>query len=195
MSRSKTKPYPQKHESDCGPASLKTAFAILGRRISYDTLNAACGVTKNGTPVKKLIKVANQFGAHVLTVEWATLRHIQSALKSAPQKPRVIIVDYLYSDQTPVEETGHYAVVSAYSARNGRIQLLDSYSETKKTYSWKEFLDQWYDYDYKRIKISKRGSKFRLSRKWHNRLMLVLSLDKKYLPKFSTPLTKFYPAK
>ena len=192
MSRSKAKPYPQPDENSCGPASLKTALEILGIRKSFSTLSRLCGVTKQGTSVKKLIRVANRLGVSVLAVEWATLRHLQSALKSISSQPRAVIVDYLYLDKQPYEETGHYAVVATYSARNGRILIFDSYSETKKSYSWHDFLDRWYDYDYRRIKTSRR--RYTRSRKWHNRLLLVLARNPDHLPRFTIRTAKLYPA-
>jgi len=194
MSRSKTKPFPQPDEYSCGPASLKTALEILGTHRSFSSISRLCRVTKNGTPVKKLITVANKLGVAVLAVEWATLRHLQSALKPQASQPRAVIVDYLYHDTEPVENTGHYAAVASYSARNSRIYLLDSHSQTRKSYAWKNFLDRWYDYDYKRTKTSK-PQKYRISRKWYNRLMLVLARDPRHLPRFRTPTAKlFLPA-
>lgn len=196
MGRTKAKTYSQPDDSTCGPASLKTALEILGQpRLSLTALTKLCKTSKNGTSVSNLINAANQLGLTVLAVQWATLRHLQASLKHNPNAPRAVIVDYLYDltpENQPVEESGHYAAVASFSARNSRLILFDSASGGKKSYSWKEFLDRWYDYDYRRIKTSKKS--YRRSKKWHNRLMLVLVKNPKFLPKFNNPYTRLHPA-
>ncbi len=192
MSRSKTKTFTQPDEEACGPAALKTALRILGDSRSYEELYSLCKTNKNGTSVTNLIRAANKLGISVLSVQWATLTHIQNAIKFRPGQPRAVIVDYLYKDTEPPEETGHYAVVAKYSARNSRIVLFDSYSGKKKSYLWTDFLDRWYDYDYKRIKNKTAIRRYKLYRRWHNRLMLVLAKDPKHLPRYRIPTTKHY---
>jgi ABC-type bacteriocin/lantibiotic exporter with double-glycine peptidase domain len=192
MSRKKTKSFTQPDKEACGPASLKNALKLLGMRKSYDELYDLCKTTKNGTSVENLIKAACRLGLSVMSLEWATLTHIQNALKSAPGQPRAVIVDYLYMDEEPMEETGHYAVVASYSARSSRIILFDSFSGTKKSYLWTDFLDQWYDYDYKRIKAKHSIRRYTLYKRWHNRLMLVVAKSPKHLPKFRSVSKKLY---
>ena len=197
MGRTKAKTYSQPDDHTCGPASLKTALEILGKQhYSLTTLIKLCKTTKNGTSVNYLIPAANQLGLSVLAVQWSTLRHLQSALKHNSGSPRAVIVDYLYDlkpNQTPVEDSGHYAAVASFSARNSRLILFDSASGGKKSYSWKKFLNRWFDYDYRRTwYLRKKG--YRLSKKWHNRLMLVLARQTKHLPRFRNPYTRVYPA-
>lgn len=192
MGRKKTKPITQIDEVSCGPASLKIALKILGVNLGYEYLYSLCKTNKNGTSVARMIQAANKLGLSVMTMEWATLTHLQSALKSKPGKPRIVIVDYLYSDTEPPEETGHYAVVAGYSARNSRIIIFDSISGTKKSYLWTDFLDTWYDYDYKRVKAEHSIRRYQLYKKWHNRLMFVMSFNPKYLPKFRNSLTQLF---
>ena len=188
MGRNKAKTYSQPDETTCGPAALKTALEILGIRKSLPGLVKLCGTNKNGTSVKKLIRAANQLDLAVLTVEWATLRHLHAALRHNSQKPLAVIVDYLYDldrDYSPDEESGHYATVASFSGRQGKIVLFDSSSGGRKSYLWSEFLDRWYDYDYRRIKN-------RRSKKWHNRLMLILARDASHLPRVTTSTAKLH---
>ena len=193
MGRTKARTYFQPDENTCGPASLKTALEILGVRKSFKSLVELCGTNRNGTPVHRLIKAANQLGLSALCVEWATLRHIQSTLRYSPG-PRAAIVDYLYDHNGNCyeEESGHYAAIASYSSRSSRIVLFDSSTGGKKSYLWQEFMDRWYDYDFKRTKTSLPARKFRLSKKWNNRLLLVLARDPDHLPKFKTSTARFY---
>jgi ABC-type bacteriocin/lantibiotic exporter with double-glycine peptidase domain len=190
MSRSKTKPLVQTDEDSCGPAALKVALQIIGIRISYRKLVEYCHTNTRGTTLPNLIKAANKAGATVLTVEWATLRHLQSVLKTPPQRPLSAIVDYFYDGQ--YEDTGHYAAVAAYSSRLSKIIIFDSYTGRKKSYLWTEFLDRWYGFDHKRKKIPHRSNRFKLSKKWHNRLLLILAKDKSYLPEFTISTAKTF---
>jgi ABC-type bacteriocin/lantibiotic exporter with double-glycine peptidase domain len=195
MSRSKAKPHSQPDEHSCGPAALKTALEILGVRKSHSQLANLCKTNTHGTTLPNLIKAANKCGISVLSVEWATLRHLQSVLKNTPLRPLAVIVDYLYDiDDEHSEDTGHYATVASFSSRLSKIVIFDSYTGKKKSYLWTDFLDRWYGFDKKRRKISHRRNKFKLSRKWHNRLLLILAKDQGHLPKFTTPTAKLFPA-
>lgn len=200
MGRSKAKVTIQPDDFTCGPASLKVALEILGIRKSLPTLTTLCATNpRYGTSVNNLIKGINRLGLPVLAVEWANLRHLQSALKYTPQKPRAVIVDYLYdlkANAEPHEESGHYSTVASYSARDSRIILFDpSNHGRKKSFKWTEFLDRWYDFDFKRRKIKKRGTKFKLVKSWSNRLLLVISKDPSHLPKFTAKTSRlFLPA-
>ena len=194
MGRSKAKPQSQPDDSSCGPAALKTALEIIGIRKSLKTLTKLCRTNSKGTTLPNLIQAANKSGANVLTVEWATLRHLQSVLKPNPTQPLSAMVDYFYwkDGDEPDEDTGHYATVASYSARLSKIVVFDSYTGKKKSYLWTDFLDRWYGFDKKRRRISDRGKKFRLSKKWHNRLLLILAREPEFLPTFTTPSTKLF---
>ena len=195
MSRKKTRPFTQPDIEACGPAALKTALKLFGMRRSYDGLYDLCKTTKNGTSVENLIKAANRLGFYVLSIEWATLTHIQNSPKAPSGHTRAVIVDYLYRDEDPHEETGHYAVVAGYSARSSRIITFDSYTGTKKSYLWTDFLDSWYDYDYKRIKARHSIRRYTLYKRWHNRLMLVLAKKPEFLPRFRSASKKYFTPK
>lgn len=193
MSRSKAKTHPQPDNFTCGPASLKTALDILGRRVPLEELVSLCNTTRNGTSVKNLIKAINKLGYPVLAVEWSTLRHLQSSLKALPDQPKAVIVNYQEVDAgDEVDESGHYAVVASYSARNSRIILFDSALGGKKSYRWTDFIDLWYDFDYRRIRKNYPHRKFRLARHYYNRLMLVISKEEKHLPRFRTSTAKIF---
>ena len=190
MGRSKAKTYLQPDDNTCGPASLKTALEILGIRKSLGELIKLCRTTRNGTSPAKLIRAANRLGISVLAVEKTTLTHLQNALKYKSLKPRAVIVDYLYdlkADLSPHEESGHYAAVASYSASNRRIILFDSSTGTKKSYDWKDFMNRWCDFEFK-----KHGDK--LIKSWNNRLMFVLAKDPKHLPKFKISTAKLFLA-
>jgi predicted double-glycine peptidase len=193
MSRSKAKTHPQPDGYTCGPASLKTALDILGKRVPLDELITICKTGRNGTSVKNLIRAINQLGYPVMAIEWATLRHLQSSLKSLPNEPRAIIVNYQEIEEADEkDESGHYATVASFSSRDSRIVLFDSYLGGKKSYRWTDFIDIWYDYDYRRIKKSHSPKHFQLARKYYNRLMLIITLDPSHLPTFTTSTAKVF---
>ncbi len=193
MGRSHITPIKQPDDTTCGPSALKLALEIFGKHKSISTLIELCKTNRNGTSTKHLIAAINALGFSVLAVEYATLTHLQSALRYPPNQPRAILVSYLYDldeRQEPHPDSGHWAVVSAYSARNSRIVLLDSASGKKKSYAWKEFRDRWMDFDLKRKKIKKGRKEFKLVRRWQEQLLLVIAKDPRYLPKFKIQTAK-----
>ena len=196
MGRSKAKTYLQPDDNTCGPASLKTALEILGIKKSLKELIRLCRTSRNGTTPARLINAANKLGVSVLAVEWTTLTHLQNALKHQASKPRAVIVDYLYdlkTDFSPHEESGHYTAVAKYSASQRRLPVFDSASGSKKSYDWQDFLDRWYDFEFKRRKTKiGRTKTFKLVKSWNNRLMLVLARDPKFLPKFKISTAKLF---
>lgn len=197
MGRTHITPFQQPDDTTCGPSALKSALAILGKRRSLASLIELCKTNRNGTSTKNMIAAITKMGFPVLVVEYATLHHLQGALKYSPNVPRAVLVSYLYDldeKEDPHPDSGHWAVVTSYSARNSRIVLLDSASGKKKSYPWKEFRDRWMDYDLKRRKLSKRGRKFRLVRRWQEQLMMVIAKDEKNLPKFTIQTAKLFPS-
>lgn len=193
MGRSKAKTYLQPDDNTCGPTSLKTALEILGQRQSLNHLINLCKPTRNGTYYGRVIAAANRLGLSVLAIEWANLKHIQSALKYKPGQPRAVIVNYLYDlkeNGELDEDSGHFATVSSYSASRGRIVLFDPATGRKKSYPWLEFLKRWYEFDYKRRRHGKRS--FRLVKKWSTQVMLILARDPKHLPKFKISTAKLF---
>ncbi len=195
MGRSHITPILQPDDTTCGPSALKLALEILGKHKSLSSLIELCQTNRNGTSTKNLIHAINKLGLSVLAVEYATLTHLQSALKYSPNQPRAILVSYLYDldeKEEPHPDSGHWAVVSAYSARNSRIMLLDSASGRKKSYAWKEFRDRWMDFDLKRKKIKKGRKPFKLVRRWQEQLLLVIAKDVVALPKFKIQTAKLF---
>jgi ABC-type bacteriocin/lantibiotic exporter with double-glycine peptidase domain len=197
MGRSHVSPIIQHNDVACGPASLKHALAVFGKRKSLTYLNDLCKTSRNGTSTKRMIQAASKLGFSVMSLENATLRHVIGALRYPRNQPRAVLVSYLYS--TPEEdedwkESGHWATVSSYSASNGRIILFDSYSGKKKSYSWKIFKDIWKDYDYKRTHTGKKKRQYKLIRKWQYRPMLVITKSPKNLPAFRQSGAKIYSA-
>lgn len=195
MGRSHITPIQQPDDTTCGPAAFKLALTILGKRRSLSSLIVLCKTTRNGTSTKSMITAVNKLGFPALVVEYATLHHLQSALKYTPNAPRAVLVSYLYDldeKYNPHPESGHWAVVSSYSARNSRIVLLDSASGKKKSYPWKEFRDRWMDYDLKRRKIKKGKKEFKLVRRWQEQLMMVIAKEEKNLPKFKIATAKLF---
>jgi ABC-type bacteriocin/lantibiotic exporter with double-glycine peptidase domain len=195
MGRSHIKPIQQPDDTTCGPASLKHAVNILGMRVSIERLIRLCKTGRNGTSTKHMIEAANKLGLSVLIVEYATLRHLMSALKYRPNEPRATIVSYLYDldeKEEPQEESGHWAVVASYLTSKSRIILLDSASGKRKSYAWDDFRARWFDYDYKRRKLKKDGKEFRLIHKWQPQLMMVVAKDPASLPYFRTQSARVY---
>ncbi|OGG28095.1 hypothetical protein A3A64_01285 [Candidatus Gottesmanbacteria bacterium RIFCSPLOWO2_01_FULL_48_11] len=198
MGRSHVSPIQQPNNTTCGPAALKLALEIFGKRSSLTTLIKLCKTTRNGTATKNMIAAANKLGLSVLAVEYATLHHLQSSLRYAPSQPRAALVSYLYDTDKkdrPHPESGHWAVVSSYSARKSRIILLDSSTAKKKSYQWEAFRKRWMDYDLKRQRVGKRGNKFKLVRHWQQQLLVVIARDAADLPKFNISTAKLFPAK
>lgn len=185
----------QPDDVTCGPASLKLAMKVLGKRKSLTTLIDLCKTTRNGTSTKNMIRAINRLGLPVLAVEYASLHHLQSALRYPQNRIRAVLVSYLYDldeKENPHPESGHWAVVSSYMASKSRIVLLDSASARKKSYRWDEFRARWFDYDLKRKKIKKNGHKFRLIKKWQQQLMMVIAREPAHLPKFRIDTAKLF---
>ena len=160
-----------------------------------EDLMTICGTNRNGTSTKNMIRAINKLGLSALVVEYATLHHLQSALKYPASEPRAAIVSYLYDlneKADPHPESGHWATVAAYSSAKSRIVLLDSATRRKKSYRWSDFRNRWVDYDLKRRKVSKRGRKFRLVRNWQNQLLIVISTESSRLPKFQIETAKLF---
>lgn len=195
MGRSHIKPIQQPDDTTCGPASLKHAVSILGMRASMNRLTKLCKTSRNGTSTKHMIEAANKLGLSVLIVEYATLHHLQSALKYRPRELRATMVSYLYDlddKYEPQPESGHWAVVASYLSSKSRIVLLDSATGKRKSYNWSEFRDRWWDYDFKRKRVKKNKPKFRLVRKWQPQLMMVVARDPESLPYFRTQTARVY---
>lgn len=143
-----------------------------------------------------MIRAINKLGFSVLVVEYATLHHLQSALKYKPNQVRAVLVSYLYDldeKQHPHPDSGHWATVSSYRPSMSRIVLLDSASAQKKSYEWSDFRQRWIDFDLKRRTINgKRKQHFQLVKKWQNQLLMVMAADAKHLPKFTIATSKLF---
>ena len=195
MGRTHISPIRQPDDTTCGPAALKLALAVIGIRKSLASLIKLSKTNRNGTSTKHMVEAVNKLGLPVLVVEYATLHHLQGALKYPPNQPRAILVSYLYDldkKDRPHPESGHWAVVSSYSASRSRIVLLDSATNKKKSYHWQRFRERWMDYDLKRKKLHARGKKFRLVRRWQQQLMMVIARDIDNLPKYKISTAKVF---
>jgi len=198
MGRTRVSPIKQPDETTCGPAAIKIALRILGVKKSLNELIKLCRTNRNGTSTKNMIRALTTLGYYVKVVEYATLHHLQSALKRKPTNARAILVSYLYrlyENGKPKPTSGHWAVVSAYSIVKERIYVLDSYSGRKKSYPWKEFRIRWMDYDLKRRHETKnnRGKHtFRLIRKWQKQMIMVVAKSGKDLPNYRNSTQKVY---
>lgn len=195
MGRSHLSPIQQPDNLTCGPASLKLALEILGKRKSLSSLIELCKTNGHGTSTKNMVRAVNKLGLPTLVVQYATLHHLQSALKYHVNQPRAVLVSYLYDldhKDEPHPESGHWAVVSSFSARRSRIILLDSASGKKKSYDWQTFRNRWMDYDLKRKRVRKNSEKFQLIRKWQQQLMMVIARDEANLPKFKISTARLF---
>ena len=180
-------PIQQPDDTTCGPAALKLALASLGKRKSLESLIKLCKTNRNGTSTRKMIEAVNKLAFSVLVVEYATLHHLQSALRYSTNQLRAVLVSYLYDldhKSKPHPESGHWAMVGSYLASKSRIVLLDSTTGKKKSYNWTDFRARWMDYDYKRKKVSQRGRRFKLVRRWQSQLMMIIARNEASLPKF-----------
>jgi len=195
MGRSHVSPIHQPDDTTCGPAALKLAFEILGKHKSLNSLIDLCKTNKNGTSTKNMVAAINRLGYSVEVVQYATLHHLQSALRYPPNNVRAVLVSYLYDlddKDRPHPDSGHWAVVSSYSASKSRIVILDSSTGKKKSYAWNDFRNRWMDYDLERQKIKKRGRKFRLIHRWQQQLLLVVTKTEDNLPWFKTDTSKVF---
>jgi len=195
MGRAHATPIQQPDATTCGPAALKIALEILGKRKSLKYLMELCKTTRNGTSTKNMIAAVNKLGFSVLLVEYATLHHLQSVLRYSPNQIRAVLVSYLYEKDEkdrPHPDSGHWAVVSSFLPSKSRIVLFDSASGQKKSYDWADFRARWMDYDLKRKRIGKRGRHFQLIRKWQQQLIMVIARDQENLPKFSISTAKVF---
>lgn len=195
MGRSHVTPLQQPDDTTCGPTALKHALSMFGKRKSLDHLMELCGTNSNGTSTKNMIRAATKLGFSVLAVEYATLHHLQSALKYKPKELRAVLVTYLYDldeKENLQPESGHWAAVSSYMASKSRIVLLDSSSGKKKSYDWSDFRTRWIDYDLKKQKVSKGKKQFRFIKKWQQQLLLVMAKDPSHLPKFRMSTSKLF---
>jgi len=195
MGRSHAKAIQQPDDHTCGPAALKVALSILSVKKSLTGLIELCKTNRNGTTTKNLIHAINSLGFSVLAVEYATLKHLQSALKYPSNDVRAVMVSYLYDlneKEEPHPDSGHWAVVSSFAASKNRIILFDTSIAKRKSYAWQDFRDRWFDYDFKRKRTSKRGTHFKLVRHWQPQLMLVISKNSESLPKFNISSSKVF---
>ncbi len=192
MGRSHVIPIQQPNEITCGPSSLKIALQILGKRKSLASLMTLCKTNRNGTTTKNLITAINKLGFCVLVVEYATLRHVQSALRYSPNHLRAVLVSYLYDldkKDRPHPESGHWAVVSSYHNHNSRIVLLDSASGQKKSYAWQNFRNRWIGYDLKR---KRRKRTFQLVKRWQQQQLVIIAKDPSDLPKYKIATSRLF---
>lgn len=195
MGRTRIKAIKQPDEHSCAPTSLKHALTILGKRMSLKKLIALCNTSRNGTTDKHFIGAIKKLGLCALTVEGANLKHILSALKGSRTAPCVALVNYLCQNSgndAPDRESGHWAVVSSYCARDGKIQLLDSNTGKRIRYCWTGFRSRWMDYEYKKRKISKRSHRYKLIKRWQKQLLVVVARATDHLPRFTIASARLY---
>lgn len=195
MGRSKVRPIKQPDEHTCAPASLRHAMSILGKRASISALVSLCKTSRNGTSDKNFLHAIRILGLSAVTLERATLKHVQCALSKARATPRVALVNYLSeNDETHAidRESGHWAVVSAFSASRGKIQLLDSFTGKRVWYPWTEFRKRWMDYEYKKRKLTKRSRKYKLIKHWQKQLLVIVAGASEHLPNFTISTARVY---
>lgn len=190
MGRSHIKPIAQPDETSCGPAALKHALSVFNSPKSLQVLTKITKTNRNGTTTKNMLKAITTLGYSVLLVEYATLKHVQSALKYKANQPRAVLVSYLYSEGP---DSGHWAMVSSFLSSKRRIVLLDSYSGKKKSYDWPDFRLRWKDYDLKRRKANENDERlFTLVRRWQPQLLMIIARKADDLPKFKITSSKLF---
>ncbi len=195
MVRSKLTPIFQPNDFTCGPASVKIAAKILGRKISFKTASLLCRTDHTGTSTDNLIQALRNLGFYALYLEEANLKHVQAGLRSTSSRPKAVIVSYLYdhlAPGSPDENSGHFAVVSSYSSRNGRIHLFDSYTGKKTSTAWLKFIRTWYEIGLRRRRIIKGSRKYRMIRAKTKGILILIAREKDQLPKFRTAKVHLY---
>ena len=74
--------------TDCGPASLKSVFAGMGRELNYRVLREACQTDVDGTSINTLEELASQLG---LDAEQVMLPMDHVFLPEARALPAIIV--------------------------------------------------------------------------------------------------------
>jgi ABC-type bacteriocin/lantibiotic exporter with double-glycine peptidase domain len=197
MGRRQVIPIKQPSDNTCGPAAVKHALAVIGKRVSIKFLTGLCKTNNNGTSTDKIIKAFTNLKFSVLKVENANLRHLQRALKYSPNHIRAVMVSYLSirnADGKFSEDSGHWATVASFSASKNRISVFDSACGKIKSYNWSDFRERWKDFDMIHRKNGHPGS-YKLVHKWQRQLMLIIAKDKRHLPKFSLSSQELFPAR
>ena len=177
-----------------GPPNCHGNF---GKHKSLDTLIDLCKTNSSGTTTPNLIAAANKLGYSVLAVEYATLHHLQGALKYPPNRPRAALVTYLYDlDEKRTSPSGFRTLGSGifiFRAQKPH-RAFGQHHRQKKSYQWEAFRERWMDFDLKRKKIKKRGKKYKMIRRWQQQPLIILAKVPSDLPKFKISTAKYFPS-
>lgn len=134
---------------DCGTKALQTVMAYYGIDIREDELIRELGTGNEGTPVAKMIAVAEEKGFRVEARQGLTVRDVKSYIdRSHP----VIVLLQAWADRFMTlkdwrtdYDDGHYAVVIGYT--KGVLLFEDPASFRRTWLREYEFLARWHDYD------------------------------------------------
>ncbi len=128
--------YKQKNAYYCGPAALEMVFDYFGERQPQEKLAKEAKTNKKeGTSNSEMIKVAIKHGFHCYASDNSTFFKIKHFIELGLP----VIVNYI----EPVENEGHYAVVSMINRRN--IVLCDPWNGRNFKLAWPEFLKRWHN--------------------------------------------------
>ena len=141
----------QTFDFDCGAKALQTVMAYYGVDIREDELMRDLGTGKEGTPVDRMILVAEKKGFQVRASQHWTIRDVKRYIDA---RHPVIVLLQAWADKYMTlrdwrddYDDGHYAVLIGYE--RGVFLFEDPASFRRTWLRENELLGRWHDYDSK----------------------------------------------
>jgi predicted double-glycine peptidase len=139
----------QTFDFDCGAKALQTVMAYYGVETREDELMEALGTGEEGTPVSRMIEVAQQHGFHVEAGEHWKLRDVKRFVDHGDP---VIVLLQAWADRymslkkwRKDYDDGHYAILIGHA--RGVLLFEDPASFRRTWLREREFLARWHDID------------------------------------------------
>ncbi len=127
--------FKQSTDSDCGPASVRMVLAYYGESVSEEDLRRELDTNpETGSHNDDLVRALTARGYSVVSDEHGTLEEVAQYLSDGVP----VIVGY----HLPIEEEGHYAVVTEVTPTN--VVLNDPWHGPGFTLDREDFISRWY---------------------------------------------------
>jgi ABC-type bacteriocin/lantibiotic exporter with double-glycine peptidase domain len=139
----------QTFDFDCGATALQLVMAYFGVEVRRDELYSRLLINSNGTPIKNMISVAEQYGFDVIEKYDAGVDEIKRFIDTS--HPVIVLVQAWAEKYMTLEEwhedydDGHYVIVVGYY--ENKIVFEDPSSFRKTWLTEEEFLIRWHDKD------------------------------------------------
>lgn len=197
MGRSHVQPIKQPDEVSCGPATLQTILRIFDIHAPMPLLFELCRTNSQGTNTRNMIRAIRMLGFWVQYRKNGRLTDMKKALAQRQNNTCAVCVPYLYggSHSNPKEDSGHWATVASLGTQSKTITLFDSYEGKRKTYSWRNFRDRWWDYSMKKRPQTntESPSKRKFSKLWKQGIMITVALRETSVPSTGQSTAKLFP--